>query len=127
MALNLETFNPVFTACMMQVQMTAGQSDYESRDQCLQRLMQPLAGEYGLHAEEPLGKTHRTLFREWYESVTGGEAEGQSLQALLKDSNTGAPKAEWLFQRMMSDIESGGRSEEGDGAASQMEKAVYAL
>jgi hypothetical protein len=133
MALNLETFNPVFTACMMQVQMTAGQSDYEQRDQCLQRLMQPLAGEYGLHAEEPLGKTHRALFREWYESVTGGEAEGQSLQALLKDSNTGAPKAEWLFQRMISDVESAGergRSQEGDehtGAASQMEKAVYAL
>lgn len=121
MALNLESFNPVFTACLLQVQMTAGISNYERRDQCLQRLIQPLAGEYGLHAGEPLGKTHRALFREWYESVMGGD---QTLQALLEDSKCSAPKAEWLFKRMMADIETaGGQATIGD----KMEKACYAL
>merc|ERR1712003_198848 len=49
MAFNLESFNPVFTACMLKVQCTLGSSDYVARDACLQRLIQPLAGEYGLH------------------------------------------------------------------------------
>jgi hypothetical protein len=123
MALNLESFNPIFTACVLQVQKTLGLSDYERRDQCLQRLIQPLAGEYGLHADEPLGKTHRTLFREWFESVMGGE---ESLEALLQDSKCSTNKAQWLFQRMISDVETGGSNAPGD-SASQMEKACYAL
>ena len=30
---------------------------------------QPLAGEYGMHNGEPMGKTHRKLFSEFYTSV----------------------------------------------------------
>eukprot|EP00959_Pyramimonas_sp_CCMP1952_P459137 9477770-Pyramimonas_sp.AAC.1 len=41
---NLETFNPVFTACLLKVQCTIGQSDYVRRDECLRNLIQPLAG-----------------------------------------------------------------------------------
>eukprot|EP00746_Dinoflagellata_sp_MGD_P011318 gnl/MRDRNA2_/MRDRNA2_123687_c0_seq1.p1 gnl/MRDRNA2_/MRDRNA2_123687_c0~~gnl/MRDRNA2_/MRDRNA2_123687_c0_seq1.p1 ORF type:complete len:410 (+),score=92.79 gnl/MRDRNA2_/MRDRNA2_123687_c0_seq1:85-1314(+) len=125
MAINLESFNPVFTACLLQVQMTLGVSDYERRDQCLQRLIQPLAGEYGLHEAEPLGKTHRALFREWFESTMGGQ---ESLEALLQDSKCSTHKAEWLFQRMISDVENGGQGSAAPGAsATKMEKACYAL
>lgn len=127
MAVNLESFNPVFTACVLQVQMTLGVSDYERRDQCLQRLIQPLAGEYGLHAGEPLGKTHRALFREWFESTMGGQ---ESLEALLQDSQCSTKKAEWLFQRMISDVETGGRSQVNGApgaSATKIEKASYAL
>jgi hypothetical protein len=28
------------------------------------------AGEYGMHNDEPMGKTHRKLFSEWYTSVS---------------------------------------------------------
>jgi len=124
MALNLESFNPVFTACLLQVQITAGQSDYERRDACLQRLIQPLAGEYGLHADEPLGQTHRALFREWVESVLP-EGPG-ALNALMADPSLGAPRAERLFGQMMRDVEVGGRGFGGAGR-SAMERAAYAL
>lgn len=124
MAYNLESFNPVFTACLLQVQMTVGLSDYERRDQCLQRLIQPLAGEYGLHAGEPLGKTHRALFREWFESTMGGE----SLDELMRDSKCSTPKAKWLFQRMISDVETAGTGQpHPSDSTSRMEKACYAL
>lgn len=124
MALNLESFNPVFTACLLQVQITAGQSDYERRDACLQRLIQPLAGEYGLHAGEPLGPTHRALFREWVESVLP-EGPG-ALGALMADPSLGAPRAERLFSQMMRDVEVGGRGFGGAGRSS-LERAAYAL
>ncbi len=71
MAFNLESFNPIFTACLLKVQCTIGSSDYAARDACLQGLIQPLAGEYGLHEGDKLGKTHRQLFSDWYTSVTG--------------------------------------------------------
>lgn len=46
---NLESFNPAFAACVLQVQRTIGQSDYVRRDVALKNLIQPLAGEYGMH------------------------------------------------------------------------------
>jgi len=69
MAYNLESFNPVFTACLLKVQCTIGATDYVRRDECLRSLIQPLAGEYGMHNGEPMGKTHRKLFSEFYTSV----------------------------------------------------------
>jgi hypothetical protein len=69
MAFNLESFNPVFTACLLKVQCTLGATDYVRRDECLRSLIQPLAGEYGMHNGEPMGKTHRKLFSEFYTSV----------------------------------------------------------
>ena len=71
LAYNLESFNPLFTAAVLKVQNTLGSSDYEARDTALAHLIQPLAGEYGLHHSIPLGNTHRQLFAEFYESVTG--------------------------------------------------------
>uniref|UniRef100_A0A7S0GZG2 Uncharacterized protein n=1 Tax=Amorphochlora amoebiformis TaxID=1561963 RepID=A0A7S0GZG2_9EUKA len=113
MAHNLESFNPVFTACMLKVQMTLGQSDYERRDECLQSLIQPLGGEYGLCAGHPLLKTHRKLFLEWYQSTTGQP---------LSELKAPEPKAsEQLFSKMMSDVTSGGGNE---GVIAQ---ASYAL
>lgn len=38
-----------------QVQSTIGHSDYVQRDQALRLLVQPLAGEYGMHNDEPQG------------------------------------------------------------------------
>jgi hypothetical protein len=69
MTYNLESFNPVFTACLLKVQCTIGATDYVRRDECLRSLIQPLAGEYGMHNGEPMGKTHRKLFSEFYTSV----------------------------------------------------------
>lgn len=40
----------------IQVQRSIGQSDYFRRDNCLKLLIQPLAGEYGMHNGEPQGK-----------------------------------------------------------------------
>lgn len=56
---NLESFNPAFAACLLQVQRTIGVSDYVRRDMALKNLIQPLAGEYGMHNNQPQLKTHR--------------------------------------------------------------------
>ena len=40
-----------------QVQSSIGHSDYVKRDQALKNLIQPLAGEYGMHNNQPQG-TH---------------------------------------------------------------------
>lgn len=50
---NLESFNPAFTSCLLMVQRTIGVSDYERRDLALKNLIQPLAGEYGMHNGQP--------------------------------------------------------------------------
>ncbi|GFH25136.1 uncharacterized protein HaLaN_23050, partial [Haematococcus lacustris] len=70
---NLESFNPAFTSCILmplgplaltrtlpelgcvgvQVQRTIGRSDYVRRDLALKNLIQPLAGEYGMHNNQP--------------------------------------------------------------------------
>jgi len=45
--------------CCVQVQRTIGVSDYVRRDMALKNLIQPLAGEYGMHNNQPQLKTHR--------------------------------------------------------------------
>ena len=39
-----------------QVQSSIGHSDYVKRDQALKNLIQPLAGEYGMHNNQPQGR-----------------------------------------------------------------------
>ena len=56
LAYNLESFNPAFTAVLLRVQQTIGHSDYVRRDAALKGLIQPLAGEYGMHNNEPQGE-----------------------------------------------------------------------
>jgi hypothetical protein len=46
-------------ALCLQVQRTIGVSDYVRRDMALKNLIQPLAGEYGMHNNQPQLKTHR--------------------------------------------------------------------
>lgn len=92
---NLESFNPIFTAVMLKVQCTIGLSDYEARDEALQQLIVPLGGEYGLSAGSPLKKTHRQLFAEFYESVTGDK-----LTALL-ERGVRPVASEELFSAML--------------------------
>lgn len=52
LAYNLESFNPAFTAVLLAVQSTIGSTDYVRRDMALKNLIQPLAGEYGMHNNE---------------------------------------------------------------------------
>mmetsp|Transcript_14649 Transcript_14649/g.48079 ORF Transcript_14649/g.48079 Transcript_14649/m.48079 type:complete len:328 (+) Transcript_14649:18-1001(+) len=114
-AYNLESFNAVFTAVLLKVQLTIGVSDYVRRDEALQGLIQPLAGEYGLHAAEPMGKTHRKLFSEFYTSVTG-----KALPELIRGGPSPDAAAE-LFAKMMSDVSNGGF------CADAVEEASYAM
>jgi len=115
LAYNLESFNPVFTACLLKVQCTLGHSDYVRRDDSLRNLIQPLAGEYGMHNDEPMGKTHRLLFSEFYKSCTG-----KSLEDLLA-AGVRPAASEHLFACMMRDVTSGGGYTDG------IEQASYAL
>lgn len=115
LAYNLESFNPIFTACMLKVQCTMGHSNYEQRDEALKNMIQPLAGEYGLHHSSPMGKTHRELFSIFYESVTGDKlsdliAEGTKPRAAMA-----------LFERMLTDVSTGGNHYD------PTEQASYAL
>jgi len=55
LAYNLESFNPAFTAVLLKVQSTIGYSDYVARDLALKNLIQPLAGEYGMHNGQEQG------------------------------------------------------------------------
>ncbi len=55
LAYNLESFNPAFTAVLLKVQSTIGHSDYLARDLALKNLIQPLAGEYGMHNGQEQG------------------------------------------------------------------------
>lgn len=55
LAYNLESFNPAFTAVLLKLQRTIGVSGYVARDVALKHLIQPLAGEYGMHNNEPQG------------------------------------------------------------------------
>lgn len=55
LAYNLESFNPAFTAVLLKVQSTIGHSDYVARDLALKNLIQPLAGEYGMHNGQDQG------------------------------------------------------------------------
>jgi len=55
LAYNLESFNPAFTAVLLKVQSSIGHSDYVARDMALKNLIQPLAGEYGMHNGQAQG------------------------------------------------------------------------
>lgn len=112
---NLESFNPAFAACVLMVQKTIGVSDYVRRDMALKNLIQPLAGEYGMHNGQPQLKTHRELFSDFFQSLFG-----YPLADLMADSPE-PEAAVKLFAQMMRDIEGGG-GEEG-----ALEKACYAL
>jgi len=116
LAYNLESFNPLFTACLLKVQNTLGSSDYEARDAALAHLIQPLAGEYGLHHSIPMGRTHRQLFAEFYESVTG-----EPLAKLMADEEQPPRAAKELYESMLTDVTTGG------GREDPIEQASYAL
>jgi hypothetical protein len=121
LAFNLESFNPAFTAVLLRVQQTIGYSDYARRDAALARLVQPLAGEYGLHAGEPLGRTHRELFALFAEDL---------LREPLSDlmATSAAPvHGRRLFAEMMRDIMGEGATEGGQAAKTPLEAASYAL
>lgn len=60
LAYNLESFNPAFTAVLLKVQSTIGHSDYVARDMALKNLIQPLAGEYGMHNGQEQGQYSRS-------------------------------------------------------------------
>ncbi len=45
----------------LQVQSSIGHSDYVRRDQALKGLIQPLAGEYGMHNGQPQGVAYCIL------------------------------------------------------------------
>eukprot|EP00879_Flechtneria_rotunda_P003579 GHRR01003813.1.p1 GENE.GHRR01003813.1~~GHRR01003813.1.p1 ORF type:complete len:332 (+),score=102.30 GHRR01003813.1:155-1150(+) len=98
----LESFNPAFAACLLQVQRTIGVSDYVRRDRALKNLIQPLAGEYGMHNNQPQLKTHRELFSDFFMSLFG-----YPLTDLLADSPPPAA-AQLLYNQMMRDILGGG-------------------
>ncbi|KAK9841397.1 hypothetical protein WJX74_005098 [Apatococcus lobatus] len=106
LAYNLESFNPAFTAVLLKVQSTIGHSDYVQRDEALRLLVQPLAGEYGMHNDEPQGKTHRQLFSEFSQDLMH-----ESLESLL-EQGARPPAGVTLFQQMMQDIMSGGQQSE---------------
>ncbi|KAI7842404.1 hypothetical protein COHA_004043 [Chlorella ohadii] len=113
LAYNLESFNPAFTAVLLKVQSTIGLSDYVRRDQALKHLIQPLAGEYGMHNNEPQARTHRELFSIWYADL---------LKEPLEDLLAAAPRpaaAERFFHQMMRDI---------NGACEEpVQQACYAM
>mgnify|MGYP001807138772 CR=1 FL=1 len=49
----LHPHTPTHTHTHLQVQRTIGVSDYVRRDLALKNLIQPLAGEYGMHNGQP--------------------------------------------------------------------------
>eukprot|EP00210_Caulerpa_lentillifera_P000454 g437.t2 len=109
---NLESFNPAFAAVLLQVQSSVGESDYDRRDACLKKLIQPLAGEYGMHNNQPQTQTHRQLFKDFYYSLF----PDSSLSSLLDPPPI---HAKTLFQKMIHDIQSHGMN--------SIERACYAL
>uniref|UniRef100_A0A061RDK2 Iron-containing redox enzyme family protein n=1 Tax=Tetraselmis sp. GSL018 TaxID=582737 RepID=A0A061RDK2_9CHLO len=116
LAYNLESFNPLFTAVLLKVQCGIGETDYVRRDNALKNLIQPLAGEYGMHNGEPQAKTHRELFSEFYESLMG-----EPLEELMREDP--APElSRKAFQAMLGDVMSAGGK-----ASCVVEQGSYAL
>lgn len=113
---NLESFNPAFTTCLLMVQRTIGRSDYVRRDLALKNLIQPLAGEYGMHNNQPQLKTHRELFADFFASLFG-----YGLEELMAASPRPAA-AELLWAQMSRDIMNGGTQ-----FTDPVEQASYAL
>jgi hypothetical protein len=98
LAYNLESFNPAFTAVLLRVQQTIGVSDYVRRDTALKHLIQPLAGEYGMHNDEAQARTHRELFSIFYVDLMR-----EPLEALLA-ADPAPPAAARFFAQMMRDL-----------------------
>ena len=61
----------MFALIACHVQATVDHSDYVSRYQTMQSLLQPFASEYAIEPNRTLGKTHRQLFAEFYKQATG--------------------------------------------------------
>jgi hypothetical protein len=103
LAHNLESFNPAFAAVLLAVQCTiGGGSDYARRDAALAGLIQPLAGEYGMHNGRAQAATHRALFRSFYEDLL----RSPLADALAVDPAPAGSAA--LFRRMMADVATAG-------------------
>jgi hypothetical protein len=75
LAYNLESFNPAFTSVLLRVQQTIGVSDYVRRDTALKHLIQPLAGEYGMHNSEAQGELLPWLLR-WQQGGWSNSTQG---------------------------------------------------
>lgn len=135
LAHNLESFNPAFAACVLQVQLSIGATDYEKRDAALKLLIRPLAGEYGMHAAaREQGPTHRELFQAFYEDLLK-----EPLAAALAADAAPRVSAD-LLDRMMRDIlgegaeralslaaGNGGGEVKKAAAADAVDRAAYAL
>lgn len=115
LAYNLESFNPAFAAVVLRVQSTIGKTDYVRRDTALKHLIQPLAGEYGMHNGEPQAKTHRELFSLFYADLMR-----QPLEDVL-EKNSEPHYSKILFEKMMSDLSA------PKGVNGPVELASYAL
>jgi len=115
LAYNLESFNPAFTAVLLKVQSTIGMTDYRRRDLALKHLIQPLAGEYGMHNGEAQAETHRELFSRFYADLLRGAMGAPAARPAA---------AELLFAQMMRDLGEGGA---GRGATDPVEQASYAM
>ncbi|KAI3438417.1 hypothetical protein D9Q98_000848 [Chlorella vulgaris] len=98
LAYNLESFNPAFTSVLLRVQQTIGVSDYVRRDTALKHLIQPLAGEYGMHNSEAQAATHRELFSQFYADLMREPLEG----ALA--ATPCPPAAQRFFAQMTRDL-----------------------
>jgi hypothetical protein len=120
LAFNLESFNPAFTAVLLRIQSTIGCSDYVRRDMALKKLIQPLAGEYGMHNGELQAKTHRELFSDFYADLMH-----EPLQTSVNQSSH--PAASLLFQQMMRDLTTNPQRRQDGGEMSSMEMASYAM
>ena len=101
LAYNLESFNPAFTAVLLRVQSTIGKTDYVRRDTALKNLIQPLAGEYGMHNGEDQARTHRELFSMFYADLMK-----QPLESVLA-TNPEPYHSKILFENMMRDLSKG--------------------
>jgi hypothetical protein len=84
-------------------------------DGALKNLIQPLAGEYGMHNGEEQARTHRELFSVFYADLMKSPLEG----VLAKNPEPRHGKA--LFDQMMRDLTT------PEGVSGPVELASYAL
>ncbi len=115
LAYNLESFNPAFAAVVLRVQCTVGKTDYVRRDTALKNLIQPLAGEYGMHNGEEQARTHRELFSIFYADLMKKPLEG------VLAANPEPHHGKVLFDQMMRDLSA------PEGVNGPVELASYTL
>ena len=70
MGYNFEYYDYMFSIMSSHVQ-GALDSDYTVRYNTMQHLLQPYCSEFGIEVARPLGRTHRQLYKEFYELVNG--------------------------------------------------------